>query len=138
MKRIRIWLLTIIILVLTMPMASPSFAAVKDYATLQWDITLDSTEYPFEEGTIRITLTSGRAYADARGEVSTGDDKSKPATATKSKIYVDGNETPFTAYNIGGNNYFKLRDVAKVLNIGVGYDDATKVITIDTALDYEN
>ena len=86
------------ILAMSMPMASPSFAAVKDYATLQWDITLDSTEYP----------------------------------------YVEGKEKPFTTYNIGGNNYFKLRDVAKVLNIGVGYDTATKVITIDTKVDYTN
>ena len=71
------------------------------------------------------------------GELSNGDGKAKSATATTSKIYVDGKETRFTAYNIGGNNYFKLRDVAKELNIGVGYDSATKVITIDTKLDYE-
>ncbi len=96
----------------------------------QFDVGYDNTANA-------ITLTSGSEYADSKGEVSTGDGKAKVAKATTSKIYVDGNETPFTAYNIGGNNYFKLRDVAKVLNIGVGYDEATKVITIDTSLDYE-
>jgi hypothetical protein len=91
----------------------------------------------YDNGTNAITLTSGNEYTVVGGELSSGDGKAKPAKATTSKIYVDGNETPFTAYNIGGNNYFKLRDVAKVLNIGVGYDTATKVITIDTKLDYK-
>lgn len=91
----------------------------------------------YDNGTNAITLTSGNEYTVVGGELSNGDGKAKPAKATTSKIYVDGNETPFTAYNIGGNNYFKLRDVAKVLNIGVGYDNATKVITIDTKLDYK-
>jgi len=92
----------------------------------------------YDNGTNAITLTSGNEYTVVGGELSSGDGKAKPAKATTSKIYVDGKETPFTAYNISGNNYFKLRDVAKVLNIGVGYDTATKVITIDTEVDYEN
>ncbi|MDD3350570.1 MAG: hypothetical protein PHC40_06965 [Eubacteriales bacterium] len=85
-----------------------------------------------------ITLTSGNPYTTLGGELSAGDGKAKAAKTTTSKIYVDGKQTAFTAYNIGGNNYFKLRDVAKVLNINVGYDTPTKVITIDTEFDYEN
>ena len=37
------------------------------------------------------------------------------ANATTSKIYVNGVETQFEAYNINGNNYFKLRDIALAL-----------------------
>ena len=91
----------------------------------------------YDNGTSAITLTSGDPYTIVGGELSNGAGKAKPAVPTTSKIYVNGNETPFTAYNIGGNNYFKLRDVAEAFNIGVGYDNATKVITIDTKLDYE-
>ena len=85
-----------------------------------------------------ITLNSGESYTLVGGELSKGDGKAKYAASTTSKIFVNGKETPFTAYNIGGNNYFKLRDVTKVFNIGVGYDNETKVITIETELDYEN
>ena len=35
---------------------------------------------------------------------------------TQSRVLVDGTEISFDAYNIGGNNYFKLRDLAFVLN----------------------
>lgn len=85
-----------------------------------------------------ITLNSGESYTLVGGELSKGDGKAKNAASTTSKIFVNGKETPFTAYNIGGNNYFKLRDVTKVFNIGVGYDNETKVITINTDQDYEN
>lgn len=38
------------------------------------------------------------------------------ATATAAKVYIDGKQTTFEAYSIGGNNYFKLRDLAKVIS----------------------
>ncbi len=38
------------------------------------------------------------------------------AEKTTSTILVDGNAVSFNAYNINGNNYFKLRDVAYVLS----------------------
>ena len=39
-----------------------------------------------------------------------------PAVPTASTILLNGVPTAFTAYNIGGNNYFKLRDLAYALN----------------------
>ena len=38
------------------------------------------------------------------------------ANYTSSKVLVNGIETKFEAYNINNNNYFKLRDIAKVLS----------------------
>lgn len=38
------------------------------------------------------------------------------AEKTLSRVLVDGMEVSFDAYNIAGNNYFKLRDIAFVLN----------------------
>lgn len=88
----------------------------------------------YDNATNAITLTSQKAYNAVGGELSKGDGKAKTATATKSKIYVNGKETSFTAYNIGGNNYFKLRDIAEVFGIGVGWDGVTNTITVDTAI----
>lgn len=43
------------------------------------------------------------------------------ATYTNSKVLVDGKEIKFEAYNINGNNYFKLRDIAyAITNHGSG------------------
>lgn len=42
--------------------------------------------------------------------------KEVTATVTSSKVLVNGNQVAFDAYNIEGSNYFKLRDLAMVLN----------------------
>lgn len=85
-----------------------------------------------------ITLTSKKAYTPEGNElVISGEQTSKQVTETTANVYLDGNEVKFTAYNIDGNNYFKLRDVAKMMNIGVTWDASTNSIGIDTKADYK-
>jgi hypothetical protein len=84
-----------------------------------------------------ISLISGESYTPAGGELAVTDGrKTAAATPNRSKIYVDGREMRFTAYTIGGNNYFKLRDIAKTFNIGVTWDGAAKMVGLDTEADY--
>lgn len=57
------------------------------------------------------------------------------AQPTSSKVYVNGVETAFEAYNIADNNYFKIRDIAKVLSgterqFNVTWDDEKQVIDL--------
>lgn len=54
---------------------------------------------------------------------------------TPSKIIVDGEEVNFEGYNIADNNYFKLRDVAKVISgsqkqFDVSWDDEKSAINL--------
>lgn len=59
-------------------------------------------------------------FTAAGGELAVSADPSiKEAKSTTSKVYVNGKEVSFTAYNINGSNYFKLRDIAKVIDFGV-------------------
>jgi hypothetical protein len=53
-----------------------------------------------------------------------------------STIILDGRKVPFTAYNIGGNNYFKLRDIGAAFDFGVDWDGAQNTIVIDTSKGY--
>ena len=58
-----------------------------------------------------------------------------PASPTASKVTVDGQSKAFEAYNINDNNYFKLRDIAYVLNgtdasFSVGWDGAANSIAL--------
>lgn len=79
-----------------------------------------------------INLLSNQAYTPVGGEMAMGDGQSKSASRTNSKIFVDGGEVVMTAYNIGGNNYFKLRDVMQIFNISVGWDGATSTAALST------
>lgn len=52
---------------------------------------------------------------------------------TLSKVYLDDRQIGFVAYNIAGNNYFKLRDLAFYLDFGLTWDEYSDTISIDTA-----
>jgi len=102
---------------------------------------LNGTNKQFEVGwdgtNNAISLTSGQAYTPAGGELAVSANPTvKTPTPTTSAIYLDGKQVSFTAYNIDGNNYFKLRDVMQTFNVGVGYDGATNTITLDTSQSY--
>jgi hypothetical protein len=63
------------------------------------------------------------------------------AKPTSSTVLVNGETVAFDAYGIDGNNYFKLRDLAFVLNgtekqFEVGYDGATKAIALTSGQAY--
>jgi hypothetical protein len=102
--------------------------------------TLNGTSKQFEIGyyksTTAITLTSGNPYTPVGGEMEGKGAGSKEAVPTTSKIFKDGKEVQFTAYYIGGNNYFKLRDIGEVFNFGVEWDEAAQTIRIDTNKEY--
>ena len=83
-----------------------------------------------------ITLSSGQAYTEVGGELAIGSIDSRQAKPTTSKIYLDGKEIKLTAYHIGGNNYFKLRDLGQSLDFGVDWDGSKKTITISTDKSY--
>ena len=83
-----------------------------------------------------ISLTSGKEYEAVGGEMVKGDGTSKLATPTTARVFLDGEEIKLTAYNINGNNFFRLRDLMKELDIGVTWDGETSTIGIDTSKPY--
>lgn len=97
----------------------------------QFDITWDSNY-------LAITLYPGKAYTEVGGELKPGDGKAKQAVVSTARVFRDGEKTALSvqAYNINGNNYFKLRDIAKALDIGVTWDSSTKTIKINTMESY--
>lgn len=83
-----------------------------------------------------INLISNEEYTSVGGEMAKGSGTEKKANLNTSKIYKDGQEVELSAYTIDGNNYFKLRDLGKAFNFGIGWDNDTKTITIDTSTEY--
>ncbi|MBE6913811.1 MAG: hypothetical protein E7472_02610 [Ruminococcaceae bacterium] len=83
-----------------------------------------------------IGLIPGKAYTAVGAELAAGDGVSKTALACNSAIYINGKPVTLTAYNINGNNYFKLRDIGTTFNFDVSWDGVNKVISIDTSKGY--
>ena len=79
-----------------------------------------------------ISLTSGHPYTVIGGEMEGKGSGAKTAIPTGSKVFLDGQEIALDAYNIGGNNYFKLRDIGEALDFGVNWDIGSRAVIIDT------
>ncbi|WP_059053121.1 stalk domain-containing protein [Paenibacillus senegalimassiliensis] len=100
-------------------------------------MAVNGTEKGFEVGWDgdhnAISLSSGEAYTPQGGELAvTTKPAAKKATLSTAKLYLDEEEVQLTAYTIGGNNYFKLRDLAEALDITITFEAATNTIGIDT------
>ena len=83
-----------------------------------------------------IFLTSGDEYTEIGGEMTAKGEGNKTPLVTKQTIFLDEEEVAFTAYNIDGNNYFKLRDIGEAFDFGVDWDGTAKTISIDTSKEY--
>jgi hypothetical protein len=59
------------------------------------------------------------------------------ANPTQSRVFVNGNEVKLEAYNIGGNNFFKLRDIGNEVDFSVVWDGEGQRILIDTSRGYD-
>jgi hypothetical protein len=76
---------------------------------------LSGTESQFE------VVWDGAAYTPVGGEMGSKGTENKIPMATSSKVYLDGIQVSLTAYNIGGSNYFKLRDVGQAIDFDVDW-----------------
>ena len=111
-----------------------NYIKLRDVAT-----KLSGTQKQFEvtwDGTANaIALQASNSYTSVGGEMQ----KSLGATyaiPTTSKILLNGSEIKLMAYNIGGNNYFKLRDLGSALNFSVEWDATSKSVKIDSGKPY--
>ena len=101
---------------------------------------INGTEKQFavfwDESKNAISLISRGAYTPVGGELLKGDGTSKAAVMTTSLVYKDNAPASFTAYNINGNNYFKLRDLGQAFDFDVSWDGANNCIVVDTTKSY--
>ena len=58
------------------------------------------------------------------------------AERSSHKVTVDGVPVSVEAYVINGNNYFQLRDLGKLLDVGVAWNNATRTVEISTGEGY--
>ena len=98
---------------------------------------LNGTESQFsvdyDEAAKAMKIATGEAYAPMGDELGKGKDLSSTAVVSSQTVLVNGKaRSDLKAYNIGGYNYFKLRDLSGALGFGVGYDDQTRTIRIES------
>ncbi len=84
-----------------------------------------------------IKLSSGVPYSTVGGEGAIGFQVSESAALpTGSSVFLDGIAISVEAYNINGNNYFKLRDIMQAIDVCVIWDAKTGSIALETSAGY--
>lgn len=83
-----------------------------------------------------VQLDDFVVYYPTGGELAKGDGKVKTATLNTAPTYSNFELKNYTVYNIGGNNYYKLRDICGELNYDLVWDGAKNSILIDTTKVY--
>lgn len=79
-----------------------------------------------------VDVIQGEKYVPVGGEFAPGDGISKIASYGANELYINGWPVKVRAYNVNGNNYFKLRDLAELFYFDVGWDANANSVIIDT------
>lgn len=108
-----------------------NYFSVRDIAAL-----LSGTEKQFDlaqegaDGTLR--LRTGAPYTKRGGEFAPCDGQKQYAAESDRKVYVNDKEEKILSYTIGGNAYFKLRDLGTVIGFSISWDPVAETISIAT------
>jgi len=79
-----------------------------------------------------VQITTGQPYDPIGGEMSKGNGENKTPSLTSSLFFKDGEQFYPLSYRIDGSNYYKLRDIAAILDLGIGWNSEENAITIST------
>lgn len=107
-----------------------TFIKLRDLASVLSN-TLSRFDIVWNPSLSQIEIATGKTYnqKDASREFFR-DHEVYLAEKTNLKVTIDGTQVSFEAYNIKGNSYFKLRDLASYLSLTIGWDQKTKSILI--------
>jgi len=101
---------------------------------------LNGTEKQFEvvwdSENNAIYIFTGQPYTKTGIEMTGKSVGGKMPVPSASTVYLNEKIIYMTAYNIGGSNYFKLRDMGQAFDFGIDWDEAQNTIMIDTSKGY--
>lgn len=90
----------------------------------------------WDESTQSIQLIRRTPYTST-GSGAVGRYSDTAATTSTAKLYCDGTRRTVSAYNINDYTYYKLRDLAQLIDMGVTWNESTSTIGINTAVSYQ-
>ncbi len=92
----------------------------------------------WDSGTKTVSIVTGEEYVPDGSELILSGDKSETAVESSQTIQINGEiRSDLTVYNIGGSNFFKLRDLGDALGFEVDYDKETNTAIVRSASEPE-
>ena len=107
-----------------------NYFKLRDLAALL-DGTPSQFNVEFDADKKEVYVTTGEHYEKLESDLKVDEDLSAKCKTSVWKLFVDGEEQEVSVYNIGGNNFFKLRDVNHAIGFYVHYDKATNTAIVE-------
>ncbi len=115
--------------ILSYNIAGQNYSRMRDIAS-----ALDFyIEYINAANTVQIDLT--KPYEGAA--ITLNHIEQAEAKPSGQLFTLDGSAISFTAYNIAGQNYVRIRDIAEAVNIYVAFDQPTNCVLFDKTRNYD-
>ena len=86
----------------------------------------------WDENLSAIAISTGVKYTIVGGELNSDHSAALNVDQNTAPVYVDGEEKEVLSYNINGNTYFKIRDIADMVGFDVDWDGDTQTVVIRT------
>lgn len=90
----------------------------------------------WKSATSSIHLDPGKRYVAIGGEMAPKGSSAVIARPGTHAVFMRNVQKYFMGYNIGGNNYYMLRDIAREMDFGVTWDSVGNRILINTSSKY--
>ncbi len=97
--------------------------------------TADQFDVDYDSAKNAIVMNTGKAYEHATGgELQTGVNYADSAVVSRQKLIVNGRErSDLSIYNIGGRNFFQLRELGSIAGFLVDYDPKTNTAIVNSS-----
>ncbi len=100
-------------------------ACILNGSAYQYNVDYDSASRT-------VLIATGESYAAQATDMQIGEDRSDTCVLSNQPVSVNGETVSVKAFNIGGENYVQLRDLAGYVGYGVDYDAAARTAQIIT------
>lgn len=90
----------------------------------------------WNKGSSCIVISKDESYKKTGKELKRCSDQNISIVASEQSIILNDKSVKMNTYNIQGNNYFKLRDLSRLIGFNTSYDEKDGIIKIDTKSPY--
>lgn len=90
----------------------------------------------YDRATASIKIEMGKDYTPTGSELQPLSTKIDQFSKSDDMLLYNGASLNLNAYKINGNNYYKLREICALADVGVGYNAQKKQISLDTSKGY--
>lgn len=104
-----------------------NYFQLRDVAAL---VNESTNRFAVDAANNTINCTTGKKYEPTGNEMKPGKDNSASCVASSWLMTVNGEIVDCDIYNLGGYNYFQLRDLSAVLGFGVDFNAETNTVVI--------